>query len=70
MSSLGEVRKVRHAMSAAVGHDVRKLIAQLNARREDVRARIIAPGACTETCDSSHAPEKMIRAAGANGSAP
>lgn len=68
MSSLGEVRKVRHAMSAAAGHDVRKLIAQLNARREDVRARIIASRACAEICDRSHAPETTTRAADAKGS--
>lgn len=35
MSRLSEVRKVRNAMSAAVGHDVRKLIAHLNAGRAE-----------------------------------
>lgn len=50
MTSLSEVRRVRHAMSAAVGHDVRKLMLRLNERREEVRARIIAPGAAAETC--------------------
>lgn len=35
MSRLSEVRKARNAMSAAVGHDVRKLIAQLNAGRAE-----------------------------------
>ena len=66
MSSLSEVRKVRNAMSAAVGHDVRKLIAQLNAGREDVRARIISPGARAETCDSSQDAQKTGSAAHAD----
>jgi len=66
MSSLSEVRKVRNAMSAAVGHDVRKLIAQLNAGREEVRARIISPGACAESCSSSQGPQKTTSAADAD----
>ena len=62
MSSLSEVRKVRNAMSAAAGHDVRKLIAQLNAGREEVRARIISPGARAESCGSSKAPQQTSAA--------
>lgn len=60
MSSFGGVRKVRREMSAAVGHDVRKLIAQLNARRDEVRPRIITPNARAETCDRGHEPQKSI----------
>jgi hypothetical protein len=63
MSSLSEVRKVLNAMSAAVEHDIRKLIAQLNTGRDNVRARIIAPGARAETCSSPHDSQKPISAA-------
>ncbi len=51
MDSYREVRRVRHAMSAAAGHDIRKLIAMINERRPDVADRIIDPGTKAEQCD-------------------
>lgn len=50
--SYSEVRRVRHAMSASVGHDIRKLIAMINERRPDVVHRIIDPGTKAEQCDA------------------
>ena len=44
MNSYSEVRRVRHAMSAAAGHDIRKLIAIINEHRLEVSHRIINPG--------------------------
>ncbi len=50
--SYSEVRRVRHAMSASVGHDIRKLIAMINERRPEVMHRIIDPGTKAEQCDA------------------
>ena len=52
MDSYSEVRRVRQAMSAAAGHDIRKLIALINERRSEVAHRIIAPGTKAEQCDA------------------
>ena len=52
MNSYGEVRRVRAAMSAAAGHDVRRLIATINQRRSKSAKRIIDPGTEAEQCDS------------------
>lgn len=52
MDSYSEVRRVRHAMSAAAGHDIRKLIAMINERRQNVAHRIIDPGTKAEQCDA------------------
>lgn len=59
MNSLSEVRRVRHEMSKAAGHDVRRLIAKINESRAKVAARIISPGAAAETI----APRKVGRSA-------
>ena len=53
MSSYGEVRRVRAEMSAATGHDVRKLIAQINQRRPEAASRIIDPGTEAEQSATS-----------------
>ena len=50
MDSFSEVRRVRIAMSAAAGHDIRKLAAMFNARRAEVADRIIDPGTRAEQC--------------------
>lgn len=44
----------------------RKLIAQLNARLDEALATIISPGACAESCDSSHGSQKTTLAADAD----
>ncbi len=43
-SNYDEIRRVRHEMSAAAGHDVHKLIAAINKLREQHADKIIAPG--------------------------
>lgn len=48
MDSYREVRRVRGQMSKAVGHDLRKLIAAINERRDRVASRIIDPGTKAE----------------------
>jgi len=49
MNSLAEVRRVRKEMSKASGHDIRRLIATINASRDKVAVRIISPGSAAET---------------------
>ena len=44
MNSYSEVRRVREVMSAASGHDVRRLIALINKRRPQCADRMIDPG--------------------------
>lgn len=56
MDSYSEVRRVRHAMSAAAGHDIRKLISMINERRSEVTDRIIDPGTKAEQCDATEPP--------------
>lgn len=41
MDCYSEVRRVRHAVSAAAEHDIRRLIATINERRSEVAHRII-----------------------------
>lgn len=60
MDSYSEVRRVRNAMSQAVGHDVRKLAALINQRRAEVAVRIIDPGTKAEQCDAPK-PSKYAR---------
>ncbi len=60
MDSYSEVRRVRHAMSAAAGHDIRKLIAMINERRSDVAHRIIDPGTKAEQCDTHGATDNVV----------
>jgi hypothetical protein len=48
MDSYSEVRRVRKAMSEAVGHDPRKLAATFNARKAEVADRLIDPGTKAE----------------------
>jgi hypothetical protein len=55
MDSYSEVRRVRHAMSLAAGHDIRKLIAKINERRSEVAHRIVDPGTKAEQCDTHRA---------------
>ena len=52
MDSYREVRRVREKMSKAVGHDVRKLIAAINERRDSAASRIIDPGTKAEQTDA------------------
>ena len=56
MDSYSEVRRVRQQMSAGAGHDIRKLIATINERREGVASRIIDPGTKAEQCDARERP--------------
>ena len=56
MNSYSEVRRVRAAMSEAVGHDVRSLIAKINKRRPQSAERIIDPGTEAEQCDAPQRP--------------
>jgi hypothetical protein len=49
MDSYSEVRRVRQQMSEAVAHDIRKLIAAINERRDSVASRIIDPGTKAES---------------------
>ncbi len=60
MDSYSEVRRVRHAMSAAAGHDIRKLIAMINERRSEVADRIIDPGSKAEQCDAHRAAGSAV----------
>jgi len=47
-------------MSAAAGHDIRKLIAMINERRSEVAHRIIDPGTKAEQCDARGAADSAI----------
>ncbi|QDU87089.1 hypothetical protein Pla175_04440 [Pirellulimonas nuda] len=62
MNSYSEVRRVRHAMSAAAGHDIRRLIAEINARRSEASHRIIDPGTKAEQCDAPDAAASDVAA--------
>ncbi len=48
MSGDIEIRRVREAMSAAAGHDVRVLIARINERKRRCMPRIFDPGTQAE----------------------
>ncbi len=52
MDSYSEVRRVREQMSKAAGHDIRKLIATINKRRDRVASRITDPGTKAEQTDA------------------
>ncbi len=56
MDSYSEVRRVRQRMSEDAQHDIRKLIATINERRDSVASRIIDPGTKAEQCDASERP--------------
>ncbi len=60
MNSYSEVRRVRHAMSAAAGHDIRKLIAMINEHRSEVVHRIINPVTKAEQCDAPGAADSEV----------
>jgi len=60
MDSYSEVRRVRHAMSEAAGHDIRKLIATINKRRSDVAHRTIDPGTQAEQCNAHRAADNAV----------
>ena len=60
MDSYSEVRRVRNAMSQAVGHDVRKLAAMINMRRAEVADRIVDPGTKAEQCDAHGAADHAV----------
>ena len=60
MDSYSEVRRVRKAMSQAVGHDIRKLIALINERRSEVADRIIDPGSKAEQCAAHGAADRAV----------
>lgn len=46
--SLSEVRRVRQAMSKAAGHDIRRLIGNINQRQSEVAERIVDHGTKSE----------------------
>lgn len=48
-----EIHRVRDAMSAEAGFDVRTLIARINERKPRSSARIIDPGTQAEKCGAS-----------------
>lgn len=56
MDSYSEVRRVRQQMSQDADHDVRKLIATINERRDSAASRIIDPGTKAEQCDARERP--------------
>lgn len=60
LSNYDEIRKVRHEMSAAAGHDIRKLIATINELRDKHSDRIISPGKLAEQCDAPKPPNKPV----------
>jgi len=60
MDSYSEIRRVRRAMSAAAGHDIRKLIATINKRRSEIAHRIIDPGTKAEQCDAQGAADSAV----------
>ena len=60
MDSYSEVRRVRHEMSAAAGHDIRRLIAMINERRAEVAHRIIDHGTKAEQCDTHRAADSAV----------
>lgn len=55
-SNYDEIRRVRHEMSARVGHDPGKLIDMLNENRAEYADRIINPGQEAEECKSLTPP--------------
>lgn len=59
-SNYDEIRRVRHEMSAAAGHDVRKLIASINELRIKPADKIISPGETAEQCDAPKPPISPI----------
>lgn len=61
MNSLSEVRRVRLEMSKAAGHDVRRLIAAINASRDKEASRIISPGSDAETVASAKLGRSQAR---------
>jgi len=56
MDSYNEVRRVRQRMSQDANHDIRKLIATINERRDSAASRIIDPGTKAEQCDARERP--------------
>lgn len=56
MDSYSEVRRVRQQMSRDADHDIRKLIATINERRDSAASRIIDPGTKAEQCDARERP--------------
>ncbi len=56
MDSYTEVRRVRSEMSAAAGHDIRTLIANINKLRPAVAAQVIDPGTEAERTHSEAIP--------------
>jgi hypothetical protein len=58
MDSYSEIRRVRKAMSDSAGHDVHKLAAMFNERRNQVVDRIIDPGTKAEQCDATEPSKK------------
>lgn len=63
MDSYSEVRRVRHRMSDAVGHNIRALIALMNERRSQVLSRIIDPGTEAKQADAHQRKDHGVSAA-------
>lgn len=70
MNSYSEVRRVRAAMSAAAGHDVRRLIEAINKRRPQSSARIIDPGTEAETAEADQNGHSVTPGTTSSGAAP
>ena len=51
MDSDSEVRRVRRSMSERAGHDIRNLIASINAQWPEDASHTIDPGTKAERCD-------------------
>lgn len=60
MNNYQELRKVRTAMSEAVNHDIRALIAKINERRPQAVTRIIDPGTEAEQCHATARPTRSL----------
>ena len=56
-----EIRAVRKRMSAQSGHDVRKLIALINERRDDYADRVINPGNAAEQTAPLASGERTVK---------
>lgn len=60
MDSYSEIRRVRKEMSALARHDIRTLIATINARWPDDASHTIDPGTKAEQCDGRGAADHAV----------
>ena len=59
-SNYDEIRRVRHEMSQACGHDTQKLIEMINQSKSQYAHRIINPGKSSEQCDLPPLPSTSV----------